>query len=96
MNTKDEYVAKLKIQLDEWKTDIDNFELQAHLAKAELKDKYAVQFAELKDKRDEAAVKVSELQDSTGEAWEEIKKGGESIWDTLKTTFNEAKSKFDK
>ncbi|HOY69939.1 MAG TPA: hypothetical protein PL131_03955 [Methylotenera sp.] len=96
MSTKDEYVAKLKAQLDEWSTDIDELEVQANLAKAELKDKYAEQIAELKAKKTEAEGKVSELQDAAEEAWEEIKKGGESIWDTLKTTFNEAKSKFDK
>lgn len=96
MNKKDEYVAKLKAQLDEWSGDIDNLEVQASLAKAELKDKYATQIAELKSKKGEAESKLSELQDAAEEAWEEVKKGGESIWETLKTTFNEAKSKFDK
>lgn len=96
MSTKDEYVAKLKMQLDEWSSDIDALEVKAHLAKADLKDKYAEQIADLKAKKIEAEGKLSELQDAAEEAWEEIKKGSESIWETLKTTFNEAKSKFDK
>jgi chromosome segregation ATPase len=96
MSTKDEYVAKLKAQLDEWSTDIDELEVKAHLAKAELKDQYAEKISELKAKRVEAEGKLSELQDAAEEAWEELKKGGESIWETLKTTFSEAKSKFDK
>jgi uncharacterized coiled-coil DUF342 family protein len=96
MSTKDEYVEKLKAQLDEWSADIDELEVKANLAKAELSDKYAEQLAELKAKRDEATAKVAEVQDAAGDAWEELKKGGESIWETLKTTISEAKSKFDK
>lgn len=74
MSTKDEYVAKLKAQLDEWSTDIDALEVKASEAKAELSDKYAEQLAELKAKRDEAKVKMAEVQDAAGDAWEELKK----------------------
>ncbi len=94
MSTKDEYIAKLKTQLDEWSADIDELEVQAHLAKAELKDKYAVQIAELKAKRDEAEGKVSELQEAAGDAWEELKKGGEEAWGSIVKAVAEARKKF--
>lgn len=94
MSTKDEYVAKIKAQIDEWSTDIDALEVQAHLAKAEFRDKYAVQIAELKTKRDEAAVKAAEVQEIAEEAWEEVKKGGEEAWSGMVKAFAELRKTF--
>jgi chromosome segregation ATPase len=94
MSTKDEYVAKLKTQLDEWSTDIDALEVKAHLAKAEFSDKYAEQLTDLKAKRDEAAVKIAEVQDAAGDAWVELKKGGEEAWGSIVKAVAEARKKF--
>ncbi len=94
MTTKDEFIEKLKAQLDEWSTDIDELEVQAHLAKAELQDKYAVQIAELKTKRDEAAVKLAEAQDIAEDAWEEVKKGGEEAWSGIVKAVAELRKTF--
>ena len=46
MSKKDEYVAKMKKQLDDWSTDIDELQVKASLAKAELKVKYEEQIAD--------------------------------------------------
>lgn len=96
MSLRDTYTAKLKAQLDEWNTQIDILEIKAKQADVELKLVYQQQLVELKQKRDEAISKFDELQAATEEAWEEVKKGGETIWETMKTTFHEAKAKFDK
>jgi hypothetical protein len=96
MSLRDTYTDKLKAQLDEWNTQIDILEIKAKQADIELGLVYQQQIQELKQKRDEAMTKFDELQEATEEAWEEVKKGGESIWEIIKTTFHEAKSKFDK
>lgn len=94
MSMKDEYVAKLKAQLDEWSTEIDELEVKAHLAQADLRDKYQEQLTILKARRDEAKGKVAEIQGATEEAWEDLKKGGEDAWEAIKKAVAEARKRF--
>lgn len=96
MSLKDTYVEKLKAQLDDWSADIDVLEAKAHETNTEWKAKYQDKVEELKYQRALAQAKLTEVQDAAEDAWEEIKKGGESVWETIRQTFAEAKSKFDK
>ncbi len=96
MKLKDEYVAKLKTQLDDWSADIDELEVQANLAKAELRDKYNEHLSVLKSKHHDAKSKVIEIQNATEGAWTELKKGSDIIWDDVKNTLEEARKKFGK
>ena len=73
MSLKDEYVEKLKAQLDEWSADIDVLEARVRQADAELHIKYDEQVVALKQKRDEAKLKLAEIQASAGEAWQELR-----------------------
>lgn len=94
MSRKDEYVEKLKSQLDVWSADIDVLEAKAKKVDAELKVKYDEQLALLRTKREEAKVKLHEIQDSAGEAWEELRKGGDEAWESIKHALAEARKKF--
>jgi len=94
MSLKDEYLEKLKAQLDEWSADIDVLEARAKQAEANARVKYDEQLTILKAKRDEAKAKVAEIHGSTGEAWQELKKSGEEAWEVLKKGFEEARKKF--
>lgn len=94
MSRKDEFVAKLKAQLDEWSAEIDELEVKAHLAKAEARDEYQEQLSMLKARRDEAKGKIAEIQGAAEDAWEELKKGGEDAWDTIRKALAEARKKF--
>lgn len=96
MSLKDTYIEKLKVQLDEWSADIDVLEAKAKQADAALKSKYHEKIEELKYQKALAQGRISELQGAAEEAWEEIKNGGEVVWATIKQTFLDAKSKFDK
>ncbi|MFA6178936.1 MAG: sll1863 family stress response protein [Methylophilaceae bacterium] len=96
MSLKDTYIEKLKVQLDEWSADIDVLEAKAKQADAALKSKYHEKIEELKYQKALAQGRISELQGAAEEAWEEIKNGGEVVWATIKQTFSDAKSKFDK
>lgn len=95
MSLKDEYVEKLKAQLDEWSADIDVLEAKVRKADAELRIKYDEQIATLKDKREDAKVKLGEIQSSAGEAWKELKKGSDEAWDAIKHAIAEARKKFN-
>lgn len=95
MSLKDEYVEKLKAQLDEWSADIDVLEAKVRKADAELHIKYDEQVIALKQKRDEAKVKLAEIQASAGEAWQELRKGSDDAWDAIKRALAEARKKFN-
>lgn len=94
MSVKDEYVEKLKSQLDEWSADIDVLEARARKLDAELRVKCDEQIVLLRAKRDEARIKLKEIQDSAGDAWQELRKGGDEAWESIKRAMAEARKKF--
>lgn len=94
MSVKDEYVEKLKSQLDIWSKDIDVLEGRARSVDAELRGKIDEQLTLLRSRRDEAKVKLKEIQDSAGDAWQELRKGGDEAWESIKHALAEARKKF--
>lgn len=95
MKLKDEYLEKLKAQLDVWSADIDVLEAKARRAEAELRIKCEEQVELLKLRREEAKSRFAEIKGSAGEAWLELKKGGDEAWESLRRAFEEARKKFD-
>lgn len=94
MSLKDDYVNKLKAQLDEWSAEIDVLEARARKADADMRVKFESQLTTVKKKRDEARVKLTEIRESSGDAWQELKKGGDEAWESIKRALVEARKKF--
>jgi len=94
MSLKDEYVEKLKAQLDEWSAEIDVLEARLRKANADLHVTYEAEVAALKAKRDEAKVRLALIQESAGEAWQELRKGSDEAWESIKKAVIEARKKF--
>lgn len=94
MSLKDKYLNKLKNQLDAWSADIDALEVRAREADAELHVLYEAQISMLKTKRDEAQVKLALLRSSAGDAWQELKKGSDEAWESIRHAIVEARRKF--
>lgn len=95
-DSKDAYIAKLKLQLDEWSAEIDAMEAKAKQADAELKAKYRDKTEELRYQKTLAQGRIIALQEAADDAWEELRNGSESVWTTIKQTFADAKAKFDR
>lgn len=95
MSLKDEYLNKLKKQLEEWGADIDTLEVRARQADEELHEMYNAHLAGLKARRDEAEVRLALLRDSAGDAWHELRKGSDEAWESIKHAIAEARKKFD-
>jgi hypothetical protein len=93
MSKKNEYVEKMKKQLDDWNTDIDTLQVRANLAKAELKVKYKEQIAELRKKRQAGQGKLNEIAAAAGDSWEHLKGETERNLSALKAAINEFKSR---
>ena len=93
MSKKDEYVAQMKKQLDDWSTDIDALQVKASLAKAEVKVKYEEQIAALRKKRQEADLKLNDIKAAADDSWEKLKGESERVWGALKGAVSEFKSR---
>jgi chromosome segregation ATPase len=93
MTTKDEYVAKLKAQLDEWQEDMERLKDKAEAASDDAKVKIHEQIAELRAKWDEGHAKRQELLDAADEKWDAIKDEAEEKWDELKVAVKDSIAK---
>jgi predicted nuclease with TOPRIM domain len=94
MNTKDEYVAKMKAKLEEWSAQIDQLEAKSRELKAQATQEQQERIAELKRRREEAAAKLKEMQEASADSWESLKSGVEQIWEDTKLTLQQSKDAF--
>lgn len=84
MHTKEEYLAKLKAQLDEWETDLAHLRDKAADASEDAKEALEEQMAELKTKWDHGAARRQEILDAADDKWDEIKDEAEEKWAEVK------------
>ena len=89
MSTKEEYLAKLKTQLDSWQVEVDALEAKASDAMDDMKPEIDAQIANLKVKFAEGEGKFNELADATEEAWEELNVDAEAKFNELIGDFKE-------
>ena len=89
---RDEYVQKLKAQVDQWNAQMAVWEK----ASEEVKSKYLQQLDEARVRRDEAIEEMKRLQGASADAWTQMMKGAESAFKNMQTAFENARKGFDK
>ena len=62
---RDEYVRKLKDQIDQWNAQLAKWEAMSE----EVKNKYLQQLDEAQVKRDEALAELTRMQGASADAW---------------------------
>ncbi|MBK8891519.1 MAG: hypothetical protein IPN75_14665 [Dechloromonas sp.] len=92
MSKRDEYVAKMKLQLDELNGKMDELEAKAKEAKAEARDKYKEEMGKLRDQSKLAVAKLEELKVSGEDKWEAMVAEMEKIRDAFTHSYNYFKS----
>jgi uncharacterized protein YukE len=92
MSKKDEYVAKIKQQLDDLNTQIDKLEAKALEAKGDALKKYKEQMGNLRKQSQEVQDKLAEIKAATEDTWEGLVAETEKIWDAFKHSFEYFKS----
>lgn len=93
---REEYVEKLKAQLDGWNAEAAKWEAKAGAAEAGMKAEYEKQLEMLRRQREEAAQNLQRVQSSAGEAWKEMVRGADEAWLRMSEAFARARSHFDK
>ena len=96
MTQRDEYVAKLKAQLDRWNAEMANWEAKAREAQAGARAEYERHIAAARHQRDQALYQLSLLQSAAGDAWRDLTRGTEDAWTRMRKAFEEAAGHFQK
>ena len=96
MINRDEYVQKLKEQLDVWNAEAAKWEARAKAAQDEAKTEVERQLAAFHQHREEGMRRMKEIQAASGDAWMEMMRGADDAWKRMQDAFNQARSKFGK
>ena len=92
MATRDEYVEKLKRQLDEWNGDIDALEAKLAELTGPAREKLEPYLAKAREGSDAALHKLAELKNSGETSWDKLEAEAEHLWKTLRQSINYFKS----
>ena len=96
MTTRDEYVAKLKSQLDRWNADMAKWETQAKSAQADAKKRFEQQLVEVRAQREKALYQLRLLEGASAAAWKDFTRGADQAWDQLRATIEQAATHFQR
>ncbi len=80
MMRRDEYLEKLKAQLDQWNAEVTKWETKAKSAQAGMAEEYRKQLDTLRGRREEAVHQMKLLQNASADAWTDLMRGMER-WD---------------
>ncbi len=94
MTKRDEYVDKLKGQLDQWNAQVTKWEAQAREAQAHLRSDYEKQLEAVRRHRDEAIEQMRRVQGATGDAWMDLARGADEAWARVREAFEKARTHF--
>lgn len=94
--TRDEYVAKLKSQIDNWNAEAAKWEAKTKDAQAGMQAEYQRQLAQFRTRRDAAMNEVRRLQNASADAWKEMMQGADAAFKSMQAAFEKARSEFQK
>lgn len=93
---RDEYIAKLKSQLDQWNAELANWEAKVESAQAGMKGEYQRQLEVLRANREAALRQMTKVQQASADAWLDLMRGADEAWKKMHDAFVNARSHFDK
>jgi len=93
---RDEYIAKLKTQLDQWNAEMAKWEGQAAQAQASMRAEYEKQLAAIHQHQDKAKEQLRKVQAASGDAWMELTRGADEAWAAMRKAFENANAQFKK
>ena len=96
MINRDEYVQKLKAQIDEWNAEAARWEDKARKAQAGSKAEYERQLENFRRKSEDATSELDRLQRAAADAWTEMMRGAEASMKSMQEAFERARRSFDK
>jgi hypothetical protein len=89
---RDEYVRKLKAQIDQWNAQMAKWEALSQ----EVKNKYLQQLDELQVRRDQALAEMRRIQGASADAWGDMMRGADGAFKEMREAFERARKAFEK
>jgi hypothetical protein len=93
---KDEFVAKLKTQMDSLDKKIAEMEDKSQDKSAEARAKWDQRVEKLKERRVELDAQLEKVKASSGDAWRELRDGTQRAWSEFAGAVRSAAEEFDK
>ena len=94
--TRDEYVQKLKTQIDKWNAEAGHWEAEMQAAQGKMREEYAKQLEQVKGEREKMLYQMKLLQNASAEAWTDMMRGADQAWKSMQEAFEAARSHFGK
>jgi lipid II:glycine glycyltransferase (peptidoglycan interpeptide bridge formation enzyme) len=89
---RDEYVRKLKEQIDQWNAQMAKWETMSE----EVKNKYLQQLDEVQVRREEAMQELKRVQGASADAWGQMMSGADTAFKEMRDAFERAAKAFGK
>lgn len=96
MINRDEYVQKLKGQIDRWNAEAAQWEEKMKQSQSGMKAEYERQLEQFRARRDEAMAELRRLQSASTDAWTEMMRGVDASVKSMQEAFERARRNFDK
>jgi len=96
MTKREEYVDKMKSQLDQWNAEAARWEEKVKHAEVDMKAEYERQLESVRSRRDEAMYNMRQLQAASTEAWMDMIRGVDEAWKRMGEAVGQARSHFEK
>ena len=94
--TRDEYVEKLKSQIDRWNGEAAKLEARAREAQMSAKARYEKQLEQFRRRRGDALKEVQRIQVASVDAWKELARGADAALKSMQEAFDKARASFDR
>jgi len=92
MSKRDEYIEKMKLQLDELDAKMDKLEAKAKVAKEDMRAKYKEEMVLLREKSRVAKGKLQEVKAAGEDKWDSVVTEMEKVRDAVIHSYNYFKS----
>jgi len=92
MINREEYVQKLKHQIEQWNAQMAQWEAMSRSTQ----DRYLKQLEQFREKRDAAMAELRRLQSASADAWADMMKGTEAAFKSMQEAFENARKKFER
>lgn len=91
---REDYSAKVKLQLDELNAKVDVLEARMHEAKAEVRASYRSELAKLRHQSEQAATQLAQIKTSGEASWDKMVQEMDKVRDAFTHSLNYFKSQF--
>ena len=94
MNQREQYLEKLKAQLDAWNAELTKWEAKARGAQADMRIEYEKQIESFRRQRDQGLDQMHKVQAASGDAWRDLVRGADDAWEKMRDAFEKASARF--